>query len=66
MQLRRKIACIQLVNSLHASSKWFWVGHKVSMFDPIREYDMNMTRVFSGYGWTLMGLGYKRIDPKAT
>ena len=28
MQLHRKIACVQLVNILHASLKLVWVGHK--------------------------------------
>ena len=38
----------------------------VSMFNLTREHDTNSTRVFSGYGWTLMGLGHKRVDLKAT
>ena len=36
------------------------------MFDPTGEYDTNPTQVFLGQGWTLMGLGHKRVDPKAT
>ena len=38
----------------------------VSMFDPTREHDTNPTRIFPGQGWALIGLGHKRVDPKAT
>ena len=36
------------------------------MFDPTREQDTNSTRVFSSSGWSLMGLGHKQVEPKAT
>ena len=39
---------------------------RVSMFDPTRKHNTNPIRVFSGYGWALMGLGYKRVDSKTT
>ena len=38
----------------------------VSMFDPTREHDTNLTWVFVGLDWALMGLGHKRVDSKAT
>ena len=38
----------------------------VSMFNPTRKHDTNPTWVFSGQGWTLMGLGHKQVDLKAT
>ena len=36
------------------------------MFNPTRKHDTNPTWIFSGQGWTLMSLGHKRVDSKAT
>ena len=38
----------------------------VSMFDPTHKHNTNPTRVFMGQGCTLMGLGHKQVNSKAT
>ena len=36
------------------------------MFDLTHEHDTNKTQVFVSKGWALVGLGHKKVDPKAT
>ena len=61
---RRKWAFAFFAKTFQQNTPYLKLG--VSMFDPTCEPDTNTTRVFSGQGWALMGLGHKRVDSKTT